>query len=368
MDLFGIRTWEGTFVYFNAVSGKLVHAELHTMNDLVYIKKAGDKISFVFSGLAGESELVAKLLSGAFEVVSNSDTFSIRVRGWLCADPSGLVIDDRDEALTFERFNLVPEREVASRLTGGVAAANGIPRRYREFLIPKYIHQIYISQAQNSTSVPDELIQNRNNLISRNPEFSYTLWTHKDIHDAIYDWYGWNILSAYLKINPHYGAARADFFRYLLIYKKGGVYFDIKSGPSKSLEDVFSPTDGYILSQWDNTLRPVDCGLHPELADIPGGEYQQWFIISEAGHPYLEAVIKTVLRNIYLYRRDTFGVGREGVLRTTGPIPYTLAIQSIIDQQKHRFIKSESDGLVYQAIRSPTTGIHYSVLREDVIL
>lgn len=345
-----------------------MHAELHTMNDLVYVKKTNERISFIFDSLTDENELVAKLRSGAFEVVSNSDTFSIKIRGWLCADPSGHVIDDREEALTFERFTLVPEREIASHLEGDISETAWIPRRFREFLIPKNIHQIYISQSQNSTSVPDVLLQNRSSLISRNPEFSYTLWTQKDIHDAIYDWYGWNILSAYLKINPHYGAARADFFRYLLIYKKGGVYFDIKSGLSKSLAHIFTPTDGYILSQWDNTLRPFNCGLHPELAEVPGGEYQQWFIISEAGHPYLEAVIKAVIRNIFLYRRDTFGVGREGVLRTTGPIPYTLAIQAIIDQQKYRFIKSESDGLIYQAIRSPTTGFHYSVLSEDVIL
>ena len=46
--------------------------------------------------------------------------------------------------------------------------------------------------------------------------------------------YGESILSCYLRIDPVYGAARADLFRYLLLYRTGGVYLDIKSAARRS--------------------------------------------------------------------------------------------------------------------------------------
>lgn len=38
-----------------------------------------------------------------------------------------------------------------------------------------------------------------------------------------------DVLQAYQTIHPEYGPARADFFRYCIMYLKGGVYVDMKS-------------------------------------------------------------------------------------------------------------------------------------------
>jgi hypothetical protein len=128
------------------------------------------------------------------------------------------------------------------------------------------------------------------------------------------------------------------------------------------------PDDGFVLSQWDLSKRKNVWGAHDELIGIRGGEYQQWFIISEPGHPFLEAVILKVLDNIANYDRRVHGVGKLGVLRTTGPIPYTLEIHKILDRHKHRFMASEANGLMYERTKSIDFGAHYSELTEDVVL
>ncbi|RYF20514.1 MAG: hypothetical protein EOO77_07875 [Oxalobacteraceae bacterium] len=69
-----------------------------------------------------------------------------------------------------------------------------------------------------------------------------------EIRRFIDDEYGADILANFDCIRREYGAARADLFRYLLIYKRGGVYLDIKSGFERSLDEVLQPDDQMLLS------------------------------------------------------------------------------------------------------------------------
>ena len=47
--------------------------------------------------------------------------------------------------------------------------------------------------------------------------------------DFIKSSYGQREIASYNRINKSYGAARADYFRYLLLYQKGGVWLDAKT-------------------------------------------------------------------------------------------------------------------------------------------
>ena len=71
-------------------------------------------------------------------------------------------------------------------------------------------------------------------------------------------------------------------------------------------------------------------GLHPECG--PYGEYQQWHIIAAPQHAFLRATISAVMWNIDNYSIEHHGVGKPGVLRTTGPIAYTKAITPLVDR------------------------------------
>jgi len=156
--------------------------------------------------------------------------------------------------------------------------------------------------------------------------------------------YGRAMLRWYRRIAPEYGAARADLFRYLALYRHGGVYLDVKSRFARPIDQVIRPDDRFLLSQWRNEPgEPHEgWGLHPELADVPSGEFQQWHIVCVPGHPYLRAVIERVLAGIASYSIRHTGVGWWGVLRTTGPIAYTRAILPILDRHPHRRVADES--------------------------
>ena len=114
-----------------------------------------------------------------------------------------------------------------------------------------------------------------------NPDFEYRFYDDEDCYNFIKEHYDDETLSLYLSINPNYGSCRADFFRYLLIYKIGGVYLDIKSSTSRPLSETILPTDEYLLSHWIGK----DWN---ELLEYQLGEFQNWHIISVPNHPFLK--------------------------------------------------------------------------------
>ena len=213
--------------------------------------------------------------------------------------------------------------------------------------IPRLLHQTYKSKIVEDAA----LKSNIEHLKTLNPFWRYTLYDDADIEEFILRSYGKEIYAYYQRIEPCYGAAKADFFRYLLMYKCGGVYLDIKSSNDLPLDDVLLPDEQYILAHWDNLEGGmyVDHGRHPGLEKVsPQGEYQQWFIVAVSGHPFLREVILKVLQAIDNYNPWKVGIGLYGVLRTTGPILYSLAIYDLIEKgtvskEQYRFVSRIED-------------------------
>ena len=213
--------------------------------------------------------------------------------------------------------------------------------------IPRLLHQTYKSKIVEDAA----LKSNIEHLKTLNPFWRYTLYDDADIEEFILRSYGTEIYAYYQRIEPCYGAAKADFFRYLLMYKCGGVYLDIKSTNDLPLDDVLLPDEQYILAHWDNLEGGmyVDHGRHPGLEKVsPQGEYQQWFIVAVSGHPFLREVILKVLQAIDNYNPWKVGIGLYGVLRTTGPILYSLAIYDLIEKgtvskEQYRFVSRIED-------------------------
>jgi len=238
--------------------------------------------------------------------------------------------------------------------------------------IPKIIHQT--APLKNISPLINENIQKIKDL---NPGWEYRFYDDSNIVDFIKTEYGDEFYRYYNRINPTYGAARADLFRYLLMYKVGGVYLDIKSSLTKPLDEIIHPDDRYLISFWDNAVGGTHqgWGLHPELRHVDGGEFQQWNIIAASGHPFLKAVIENVLRNIDVYNPIFHGVGGPAVLNTTGPVAYTLAISPLLKKHKFRYLKdNKSTGLEYSIFDLKDAGthkslfkIHYTTCHESII-
>lgn len=231
--------------------------------------------------------------------------------------------------------------------------------------IPKIIHQTYKTQ-----TLPTPIAPIVAELKDKNPDWEYRFYDDAAVLAYIKAHDDGRILDAYHRINPVYGAAKADLFRYLVLYHEGGVYLDIKSTCIHPLSEVIKPDDNFIVTQWQNEAGQKDEGtgkflyLTEELG-IKDGEYQQWFIICEKHSPVMKHILDSVVDNILNYRAWHYGVhsyGKRGVLFVTGPIAYTKAIHEVKHLHSIRFERFDKDiGFVYSALESNTA--HTKVLK-----
>jgi len=245
-------------------------------------------------------------------------------------------------------------------------------------LIPKLIHQT----TKSRRLLTGPFISNLDRMRVLNPDWTISVYDDDDCLEIIRMYYDQDMLRAYRAINPSYGAARADLFRYLLLYQFGGVYLDIKSSAVRPLDQMLRPDDQFLLSHWDNAPgRPfAGWGIHAETP-YPG-EFQQWHIVATPQHPFLEAVIRYVCRKIREYDPACHGTGKRAVLRLTGPIAYTQAIRTVLHCAHARLVDTASLGFVYSFF-DPTNEIflstgrlaheavmpaHYRTLTEPLIL
>lgn len=195
----------------------------------------------------------------------------------------------------------------------------------------------------------------------RMPEYKQIYYTDVLIDKYIKENYNQRIYNAYKSINPDYGAARADFFRYLIIYKEGGLYMDIKSGPRKEIRDFLKNYQNKLLvsiGKTGNLWRFIprehlkyffnfddDWGYITGL--WPNSEYQQFIIASNKGNPILGKVIQQVVTNIEegIKNKNLYLSGKYSVLAMTGPIMYSLVINKYKDKYKDKisFFKEDFD-------------------------
>jgi len=241
--------------------------------------------------------------------------------------------------------------------------ANLLPVFAAGAAIPKTIHQIYFGQ---DPRLPAALQQNVDRILACNPGWAHQLYDDRAMAEFIRTNYGARILSYYLRINEKYGAARADLFRYLLMYQQGGVYLDIKASLERPLDDVLRPDEVFVLARWRDTKGELyeRWGMHRELRKFGGKEFQQWHIIAAPGHPFLRAVILRVLANIDAYSPLWHGIGKNGVLWLTGPVAYTLAITPLLAQNPHRLLAGHDElGLVYSVFKANAAVAHRTMFK-----
>lgn len=237
--------------------------------------------------------------------------------------------------------------------------------------IPRRLHHIFLPGRDR---LPAAVRAHLDSLAARNPGWEVRLLDAAGAAAFVAEAYGPEVLALYEAIDPAYYAARADLLRYLLVYRAGGVYLDVKSGADRPLDAVLRPDDVFLLSQWPGARgRPASESAFRELRHVAGGEYQQWWLAAAPGHPFLLAVIREVLGTIGSYGTLRHGVGAKGVLRTTGPIAFTLAIAPIRHLHPHRMVAAETDlAFRYRAVddllrADAAAGRHYAQLARPVV-
>ena len=183
--------------------------------------------------------------------------------------------------------------------------------------IPKIIHQTF-----KTAKLPFLTRWHISRFRKKNPDYAYEFYDDARIDDFLKKEFGADTLALYKRINI--GAAKADFFRYAVLYKKGGIYVDIDSGINGSLNNFIRSEDMAIITREGN----------PEL-------FAQWALIYSPGHPFLKKTIEMVLDNI---RENKYP---HDVHRMTGPTAYTEAINETLKANPdtdYRILGTDYDG------------------------
>ena len=184
--------------------------------------------------------------------------------------------------------------------------------------IPKNIFQSWYTKDVHP------LIQHKINAIQhKNPGYAYHLYTDEEMDKFVNTYYPGEIADCYNKLNII--VAKVDFWRYLVLFKFGGVYLDFDSGLNICLDDLIKDEDECIISPEDNPYFFV-----------------QWAIICNAKHPILEKTIELIVRNIKenKYPND--------IHSTTGPGVFTEAIETLyISAYKEKFKRDNADRTVF---------------------
>ena len=185
--------------------------------------------------------------------------------------------------------------------------------------IPKVVYYTF-----KNDNLPDnikEIISNNKNLC---PNYEFKFYDDDDCDLFIKSNFPEIVYNAYKKINPVYGAFKADFFRYCILYINGGVYIDIKSSFTKNLDDIIHNNDmcllyeGKFSEKWRNVNKSIE----------------QWILIYAPKHPYLKTMINILIHSIltkYVPKKvNQYNIPdnytKIKILNVSGPDAYSNAV------------------------------------------
>lgn len=161
-----------------------------------------------------------------------------------------------------------------------------------------------IFQSWHTNNINNHVQQKIDHFKGLNPGYKYHLYNDDDIDNFVNEHYKGEIADCYNKLNII--VAKVDFWRYLVLYKYGGIYLDMDSSIEKSLDELIKNEDEAIITAEGN----------PDL-------YVQWALIFSKGHPILKKTIELVVDNI---KNDKY---HNNIHKMTGPTVYTRAINEI---------------------------------------
>jgi mannosyltransferase OCH1-like enzyme len=166
-------------------------------------------------------------------------------------------------------------------------------------MIPKNIFQTWYTK-----DLPHEIQVLIDQMKQKNSDYNYYLYTDEEMDNFVRENYPGEIYECYSKINLI--VAKTDFWRYLILYKYGGVYLDIDSMVEIHL--------GHFIRLEDSAIISRECGRDT---------FTQWCLIFEQNHPILLRTIEFIVDNIKNNRYS------NDIIQMTGPSVFSKAIKSI---------------------------------------
>jgi len=183
----------------------------------------------------------------------------------------------------------------------------GIHKQAKILRIPRRIYQTWYTRDNLHPAIRHKITRMK----LTNPSYEYTLFTDDEMDKFVRDNFAPDIVSSYNRLAIV--TAKADFWRYLILYKNGGVYIDFDGAIVGNLDDLFNPEDDAVVSE--ELDRPF---------------FIQWALAFKPNHPILKKTIDLVMRNI---RLNTAKDGGQGSVHSfTGPTVFSEAIHLLYQQ------------------------------------
>lgn len=175
--------------------------------------------------------------------------------------------------------------------------------------------------------------------------FTACVWTDDTMLKLLQAEFPPRVVKCYQMINPQYGPARADLFRYCVVYARGGFWFDAKSAAHIPLDELLEKSQEgkkapLFLVNWK--------GMNGQSLLDARGEICNWFFGAKRQHPLLWKVIEGVCMNIEMYEQAWVArvrngestndmTGKSAVLEVTGPLAWSRILYSHLHNHQHHF-------------------------------
>ena len=175
---------------------------------------------------------------------------------------------------------------------------------------PKMIYQTWETKI-----LPTGIQKTIDNMMMVNSNYGYQLFDRNDRLSFIEDNYDSGVVDCFnsLKI----GAAKADLWRYLILYKKGGVYLDVDSTIFGKLDELLGEDGCSVISRENNP-----------------GKFVQWCLMFTPEHPILKICIDACLENI---RSKNI----KSVLDLTGTVVFSNSVNRFFGNNNVYYMSDE---------------------------
>ncbi len=160
-----------------------------------------------------------------------------------------------------------------------------------------------------------EKVLNKNKKL--NKEYTFTIYTDEQISDFIKSHFSGEIFNSFEKLK--HPVAKADFWRYLVLYKYGGCYLDIDSRFINPIDKFINKDDQALISAEKNP-----------------GNYIQWALFFKKEHPILMRTVELIIENIEK------GLHKSDIEKLTGPKIYAKSIEEFFYSAQNKNLKWEN--------------------------
>jgi len=174
---------------------------------------------------------------------------------------------------------------------------------------------LHIYQTWNTKNLPPKMHECVEKLKTDNPEFEHHLYDIEECRHFIETNFDKRVLNAFNKLKPV--AFKADLWRYCILYKKGGVYLDIKYQCEPGFKLIHLANENFYAKELWN-------GNYLDNAINNG------FLISKPNNEKYKKIIDQICNHVEIKYYDNFISGQTG--------PYLFG---------RYFNKSEMDSIKY---------------------